>query len=306
MCNFCAGVCSEAAGRRIAFTRWHTYSNSVWTAELINNGSRAGIKQRRVTDGYDPEISPDGSRIAYTHYQNTSGAADRYIAIFDIASKKRKILRNIPSRNSFGPHWSPDGRHIAFGTFIDNNSWRLVIYDTRTSKYKIIKTQKPDIFTPFWSPDGKFVYAHDTDNVYKFYSESCKLLDTIPFSRIIKSDKTFPDSATQFSISPDGSKWLFCVQIGNEPLCKRCRSEKYEPPLKNAAFIYTPASDKLSRAVAPQWCVWNAAWCGNSILFTGHRTDSSKKSPLRNIYMMSPGGMPMLIIKNGSEVSVSR
>jgi TolB protein len=295
---------SEAAGRRIVFTRWHTYSNYVWTAEL-NGSGRSTVKQKHVADGYDPEISPDGHKIACTYYQNTKGAADRYIAIFDIASKKRKIIRNIPSRNSFGPHWSPDNRRLAFGTFIDNSSWRLVVYDTRTSKYKIIKPQKSDLFAPFWSQNGKYVYAQDLDNVYKFSADGGRLLESVPFSSIIKGKKIYTDSATQFSISPNGRKWLFCAQTGSEPLCKRCRVEKYEPPLKNAAFIYDTATGRLTRAIPPQWCVWNAAWFGDSILFTGHRTDSSRKSPIKNIYIMNHDSKPALIVRNGGEVSVS-
>jgi Tol biopolymer transport system component len=68
-----------------------------------------GTHSKKVAEGAWPEISPDGTRVAF----NTEGDAknrpgpERHIAIADVASGKVAVLPNIPSDNCFGPVWSP-------------------------------------------------------------------------------------------------------------------------------------------------------------------------------------------------------
>src|SRR5258705_1814264 len=75
-----------------------------------------GTHAKKVAVGALPEISPDGTRIAF----NTEGDAktrpgpERHIAIADLATGKVTILNAIPSDNCFGPVWSPDGTKLAF------------------------------------------------------------------------------------------------------------------------------------------------------------------------------------------------
>ena len=63
----------------IAFER----NGGIWVADAN------GDNQEKICKGYDPDISPDGTLIAFTAYQNDS----RYIAIVEIKSKKNKNIK---------------------------------------------------------------------------------------------------------------------------------------------------------------------------------------------------------------------
>ena len=105
-----------AAERKIAYER----GENIFIADI--DGSHA----KKIADGALPEISPDGTRVAF----NTEGDAknrpgpERHIAIADVASGKITVLPNIPSDNCFRPVWSPDGKQLAFSIMADK-AWQL-------------------------------------------------------------------------------------------------------------------------------------------------------------------------------------
>jgi hypothetical protein len=84
----------NAAQRKIAYER----------CENIFVADADGTHSKKIAKGALPEISPDGTRIAF----NTEGDAknrpgpERHIAIADVASGKARVLPNIPSDNCFG------------------------------------------------------------------------------------------------------------------------------------------------------------------------------------------------------------
>jgi TolB protein len=106
----------DTAQRKIAYER----------SEKIFVADPDGMHSKKVADGALPEISPDGTRIAF----NTEGDAknrsgpERHIAIADVANGKVTVLPNIPSDNCFGPVWSPDGKQLAFSIMADK-AWQL-------------------------------------------------------------------------------------------------------------------------------------------------------------------------------------
>jgi Tol biopolymer transport system component len=83
--------------RRLAYER-DTY---VWVAALD------GTAPKRIARGQAPELSPDGTRLAYNTVQPTGQPAHRQIAIFDFAAGTTTILEKVPSTNAMTPRWSP-------------------------------------------------------------------------------------------------------------------------------------------------------------------------------------------------------
>jgi TolB protein len=96
----------NAGQRKIAYDR----NGKIFVADLD------GTHSKKIAEGDWPEISPDGTRVAF----NTAGEAknrpgpERHIAIADVASGKFTVVPNIPSDNCYGPVWSPDGKQLAF------------------------------------------------------------------------------------------------------------------------------------------------------------------------------------------------
>ena len=152
---------ARAAERKIAYER----GENIFIVDI--DGSHA----KKIADGALPEISPDGTRVAF----NTEGDAknrpgpERHIAIAENTSGKITILQNIPSDNCFGPVWSPDGKQLAFSIMADKE-WHLGLVNADGSGFRFVKNAelKPEAFgAPEWARDGKSIFCHDLDNIYQ-------------------------------------------------------------------------------------------------------------------------------------------
>ena len=129
LCVALSGI-GRAAQHKIAYER----------GENIIVADSDGTHSKKIAEGALPEISPDGTRVAF----NTEGDAknrpgpERHIAIADVASGKVTVLPNIPSDNCFGPVWSPDGKQLAFSIMADK-AWQLGLVNADGSAFRFVK-----------------------------------------------------------------------------------------------------------------------------------------------------------------------
>jgi dipeptidyl aminopeptidase/acylaminoacyl peptidase len=117
--------------------------------------------------GFD--IHPDGEKVAFSW--NKSGRWEIYLASLDGSSPPRQISEG--SGSKFGPHWSPDGRKLAYGLDLDGGeNYDIYVYDLQTGKHENVTPDTPDaITTEFsWSPDGKQIaFTCDRDGRFDTY-----------------------------------------------------------------------------------------------------------------------------------------
>jgi TolB protein len=101
----------NAAPRKIAYER----------GEKIFVADADGTHSKKIAEGALPEISPDGTRVAFNTVADakTRPGPERHIAIADVAGGKATVLKDIPSNNGFGTVWSPDGSKLAFSIMAD-------------------------------------------------------------------------------------------------------------------------------------------------------------------------------------------
>ncbi|MCT2399746.1 S9 family peptidase [Novosphingobium sp. HK4-1] len=106
----------------------------------------------------DPEISPDGSKIAYVR-SSADIMTDKIVPsiwLVDVASGAQRPLVTGPGAH-FSPVWSPDGKRLAYVSSDGTGSPQLyVLWLDSGAKVKV--TELPD--SPgnlAWSPDGKQV-----------------------------------------------------------------------------------------------------------------------------------------------------
>ena len=131
-----------------------------------------GDSVEKLTDGFNPSWSPDGSEIACV----VGGRKGTPLGIFDLQRRSRKILLLKEMPWTLGPSWSRDNK-IAFaklkGAGFDGQGFlgvkKATIYTVNsdgTGLHQIIDEASSD---PSWSPDGnELVYnAWESSQLFK-------------------------------------------------------------------------------------------------------------------------------------------
>ena len=115
------------------------------------------LKARRVGD---PQISPDGKRVAFTigdvNFDANRVVNQIYVTSIDGGSAKQLTSG---TSSSSAPRWSPDGKKIAFTT--GSQVW--VMENDGDHKEQVTKIST-GAAAPVWSPDGKWIAF--TSDVY--------------------------------------------------------------------------------------------------------------------------------------------
>src|SRR2546429_697041 len=114
----CAVVSAHAADspRKLAYAR----GNTLYVANLDGSGAK------KVAMGSWPDLSPDGTKLAFNTDDPSGKTPDRTIAIADVATAKAELVPNIPSKNCHSPVWSPDGTQMLFQIYADKD-WHVAI-----------------------------------------------------------------------------------------------------------------------------------------------------------------------------------
>jgi dipeptidyl aminopeptidase/acylaminoacyl peptidase len=106
------------------------------------------LKVRRISD---PQVSPDGSMIAFsiTDPDKTANTSKHQIYLVPIGGGEPRLL---PTNESDQPRWSPDGKRLAY--ISDSQVWTI---DVASGEKKKITSISTGADAPVWSPDGKWI-----------------------------------------------------------------------------------------------------------------------------------------------------
>jgi dipeptidyl aminopeptidase/acylaminoacyl peptidase len=133
------GLCSLAAAQ-----------NRTYTIEDL-------LKVRRVGD---PQVSPDGKRVAFT-IGDVNFDANRIVTQIYVVPIEGGAIKQLTNaeRSSTAPRWSHDGKKIAFTT--GSQVWTMDSDGDNKTQITKISTGAA---APVWSPDGKWIAF--TSDVY--------------------------------------------------------------------------------------------------------------------------------------------
>jgi Tol biopolymer transport system component len=226
---------------------------------------------RRLTSGLrasDPDVSPDGRRLAITLVQS----GRRSLAVIALDSTGRQIesdatpivIAAADEVTSFeAPRWSPDGRFIAAERRGPGVPSAIVLLASAGGKPRTLFSEPgARSVTPAWTPDGRTVifaaeragapfnlYAVDVDTGHRYQvtdlSTSASSPDVSPDGRTIAFVGYTPDGFDLFTIPFDRSSWMPIA----EPAASR-------PPAADDRRGVPPSSPAGPSAPAP-YSPWN-------------------------------------------------
>jgi TolB protein len=150
-----------------------------------------------------PDLSRDGSKLAYTSYK--SGYPDVYV--IDLASGSRNRVAYYPGINS-GASFSPNGDTLALTLSKDGNPEIYTISASGGSPTRITSTRGSET-SPSWSPDGgQLVFCSDDHGSPQLYISTSGGIGEWDHLVTGNSYCTKPDW------SPDGKLIAFTTRIG--------------------------------------------------------------------------------------------
>jgi TolB protein len=131
------------------------------------NPDGSGITDLQL-NGYDPSVSPDGSKIAYCSLRDDQ-YSQIYVANADGSNEKR--ITKITTGDSCGPVWSHDGKKIAFYSFALPHPSRNPAVWAMDPDGTNMKRIAEHGLSPSWSPDDKqMVFASNRDGKFQIYA----------------------------------------------------------------------------------------------------------------------------------------
>lgn len=147
-----------------------TWSGDQWTNETnheIYEMLLDGTGLKRITDfsGWDtfPDVSPDGSKVAFRRRLNTDNGNLKYNSEVFVANRDGSNaynLTNYPDHDGW-PAWSPDGTKIAFASERERfDNWQIYTVNIDGSELTRITdfdSQGGYFAKPRWSSDGSAI-----------------------------------------------------------------------------------------------------------------------------------------------------
>ena len=156
----------EKLKRENAKIAYETYVDNNWEIFVMNaDGSNpVNITKTATEHEHYPQVSPDGTKIAYTVDTGEGRETVRTLWVMDTDGKNRKKLTD----HAREPFWAPDSQTIGFlpqdspkFNVIDYYNKRMSFYDLRTGKIE----EHPNsanlhhLYNPSFAPNGKWIVS---------------------------------------------------------------------------------------------------------------------------------------------------
>ena len=192
-------------GHRLAFSK-SMQDRDIWRCQTD------GVLKPVLTsslDDYNPQFSPDGSRIAFQ--SDRSGEVVEIWTADADGSRLTQVTKG-PGRGQGTPRWSPDGRLIAFDSLGEDGKPQIYVVDATGGRPRRVSSGTSNDAVPSFSRDGRWI---------NFYSSQTGRNEVwrVPFHGGPAQRMTENGGETAFE-STDG-KTLFYTKLYSGPLFAR-------------------------------------------------------------------------------------
>ena len=196
-------VVIEGVGFAVSAATINTYLDRLIAGETIG----AAVANK------DPDVSPDGSRVAFA--SDRTGDWEIYVAGVDGTGLARVTFDR---GNDARPVWSPDGSKIAFESNRDDN-WEIYIANADGTNPTRLTDDLGADRNPVWSPDGSQI-AFDSDrddntDVYAVNAEDGSELTRITTDDAVDDQPTWSPDGTRIAFRSwrDGDSEIYAVNL---------------------------------------------------------------------------------------------
>jgi len=189
-------VAVSPAGHRLAYVQG-TKNVNIWRLDLSGSPPKARKLIVSSREQIAPNISPDGSKIAFG--SNRSGSFEVWVC--DADGSNAVQLTSYGIHGTGMPRWSPDGKRLAFDSRVGGGA-NIYIVDANGGVARKLSIDVRGNNLPSWSHDGRWIYFVNGEDardptIWKVSSEGGRA------TKIAETDATFPLE------SPDGQYVYF-------------------------------------------------------------------------------------------------
>ncbi len=284
-----AALHSAEPARKLAFER----NGAVWVANFD------GTNPKKIAAGVRPDISRDGTRLAFNTESAEGKPFERRIAVADLAGGQVTVFNSLPSNNSYGPKWSPDGTKLLF-EIMDSENWQLGVANADGSGFQYVRIPGVTVglFNPgCWAEDGKSIYTQDLAAVYQI-DLSGGVLKKWEITKMIAGGDMSSESSVV--VSPDGSTLLMEAEMGDEDPGRK----NWDGPAP-AIWSFNLASGVATRLTPAKFFAWQPRWAGPGEFVFVSQAENEKQP---SIYVAPVANLKArrLLMKNANMPSLSR
>lgn len=280
-----AALVGTASAQTIAF--------QAETHIAVTNLADAKPKVRKLVEGADAAISPDGKKIAYA---KSDDEGNRRIAIYDLATGKSSLVKGITGQNEFGAVWSSDGKKLLFSHFAESD-WSLASVNAAGGDFQIVIDKGVRQAAGFANIPGTSDWlCHDLEGFYiaKVDGSGAAKLTDLPKDKPIEG-LSMP---AHLSISPDGKTALFDKTVDEET-----KPDDEGPP--SAIFQIDIATGKITRVTPKGLYADGASWLPGGKEFLFGSFDGKTQTETIHRMAITPGSKPVLVLKKARHPSVA-
>jgi Tol biopolymer transport system component len=177
--------------------------------ELVRYDAKSGeyIPYLGGLSAGDIDFSRDGKWITYAQYPENMLWRSR----IDGAERVRLTY---PPMVAALPHWSPDGKQIAFAAYVPGKPWQIYIMSKDGGTPERLSTGDEPENDPTWSPDGSILAFGTNDpplgekSAIKLVDMKTRQLSVLPGSKGIFASRWSPNGKYLVGLTSDNSKLM--------------------------------------------------------------------------------------------------